>query len=261
MARLIVAMCIYNEDAFIDKTIDSLLAKVRDVDVIEILDGAWKHGGNSPVSTDKTVELINKCVTKYHNRCDIVYRPATKIFENEAEKRNTQLEIIEETYGYEPYNVFVLDADERVMSASGIFEFWFKDHIGNLPFIGCVKTFAHSSNKPMFVPRFFPGNLGIHYHNHRSMIVHTGDHSINIDYNLAVQQDTFGDWHKGIDINRQDIYQLKEFFIVNFYPKRDRDRMLSKMTYNKFQMEVEQQGNPDCDYQQKIRGSEEEIEA
>jgi len=74
VARLIVAMCVYNEEQFIDKTIDSLLAKVRDVDVIEILDGAWKNGGETAKSTDDTKDLVELMRIKHQNRCSIIFR-------------------------------------------------------------------------------------------------------------------------------------------------------------------------------------------
>jgi len=255
--RLIVAMCVYNEEQFIDKTIDSLLAKVKDVDVIEILDGAWKNGGEFSRSTDKTEEIVNQVSLKHHNRCDIVFRATDTIFENEAAKRNHQLEIIEDEYGYEKYSVLVFDADERVSFTTGQFEVWVKDYVGDLPFIGCLKTYAYSSKKPMYIPRLFPGGHGIHYHNQRSMIVHTGDHSIGIDYNVVMQQRTFGPWFVGQSLSLK-IFEIKDFFIVNYWPTRSKERILEKLAYNKFQEEIEHKNITPCNYQQKIRGTDEE---
>lgn len=259
-SRLVVAICVYNEQDFIEKTIDSLLAKIRDVDIIEILDGAWKNGGKSAKSTDKTKEIVERLSNKYHNRCDIIFRESETLFENEAAKRNHHLELIEETYGYEPYWVFILDADERILFTTGEFELWIKDHLGNMPFIGCVTAFAHSGKKPLIGPRFFPGGKGIHYHSNRSMIVHTGDHSVEIDYNINSQEKTFGPWlrQKG-EILETPIFHITNFNLINFYPTRSKDRMLEKIEYCKYQ-EVEQQENKPCDYQQKIRGTAEAIE-
>lgn len=261
--RLVVAMCIYNEEDFIEKTIDSLLAKVKDVDVIDILDGAWKNGGDSPISTDKTFEIITRLQLKYFNRCSIEYRAEGRIFDNEAAKRNNQLEYIESTYGYEPYNVLVLDADERFNFHTGEFEMWIKDYLGDLPFIGCITSYAHSSRQGMIVPRIIPGGQGIHYHNNRSMIVHNGDHTLEIDYNLDAQKETFGAWINSVvyGVMEKEIYLMEDFSLINFYPTRSKARLDEKGKYCKFQIEVEVKENKPCNYQQKIRGTTEEIEA
>lgn len=257
-SRLIVAMCIYNEEQMIEATINSILSKVRDIDVIEIMDGRWEKGAaetGTPNSNDRTKSLVERLVNIHRNRCDIVFRETETVFENEAAKRNHQLEVIEETYGYEPYWVLVLDGDERLQFATGEFEVWLKDHLGNLPFIGLIKSFAKGSYKPMIVPRCFPNGHGIHYHNNRSMIVHTGDHSVELDYNIAKQEETFG------DMTKIQAFLMDRFFLVNYYPARDKSRILEKLEYCKFQESVEQIENKPCDYQQKIRGTEEEVEA
>ena len=257
-SRLIVAMCIYNEEKFIEGTIDSILSKVKDIDVIEILDGRWKNGAaetGTPNSTDKTKSLVDGLSRKYSNRCDIIFRESNQVFENEAAKRNYQLELIEENYGYESYWVFILDGDERLQFTTGDFEVWLKDHLGDMGFIGLMKTFARGGNKSMIVPRFFPGGHGIHYHNKRSMIVHNGDHTIELDYNVNNQMESFG------DMTKVQAFLIDRFFLVNFYPQRERARILEKMQYCKFQEEIEQVQKESCSYQQKIRGTEEQIEA
>lgn len=256
-SRLIVAMCIYNESKFIEATVDSILSKVKDIDVIELLDGRWNNGANEtgiPNSTDNTKALVEGLSRKYSNRCDIIFRETKTVFENEAAKRNYQLELIDKIYGYEPYWVFILDGDERLQFTTGDFEVWLKDHLGDMGFIGLMKTFARGGSNSMIVPRFFPGGHGIHYHNKRSMIVHNGDHTIELDYNIKSQLKSFG------DMSKVQAFLIDRFFLVNYYPQRDRARILEKMAYNKFQEEIEENQTEVCDYQQKIRGTEEELE-
>lgn len=246
MARFIVAMCIMNEEQFIENTITSLLKAVKDVDVIEILDGGWKHGIESTKSTDRTKEIIQDLTTKYHNVVDIVFRESERVYENEADKRNTQLEQIQELYGYEPYWVMILDGDEEIKFTVGLLHIWMKDYLGNLPFIGMVKAYAVNSNKPMWNPRFFPGGKGIHYHNNRSMIVHDGSHTIEIDYNLYNQQKL------DEEIPKMQVFADMPLFFLNYWPIREKERMKQKYDYCKFQEEWEVVENKPCTYKQPL---------
>jgi len=244
--RLIAAISVLNEEQFIEQCITKLLERVRDLDVIEILDGAWKNGGTDIHSTDHTRNIVESLAHKYHNTVDIVWRDADTMFESESHKRNTHLEMIHEQYGYEPYWVFVIDADETLQMVTGLRHLYLKDYLGNMPFAGCVTAYAVGSRKPMYSPRFFPGGMGFHYHTGRSMIVHTADCKTEFDYNLKSQDKTFGDW------TQVQAFLMKDFVLVNYWPARDLARMKLKEQYCQFQEKVEEPQNQPCKYRQRL---------
>jgi glycosyltransferase involved in cell wall biosynthesis len=242
--KLIVAMCVYNEEQFIEMSIDSVLHTIKDVDVIEIQDGAWKMGGDTTKSTDRTKEIVTKLQEKYNNRCDIEFREAEQIFDSEPHKRNHQLQFIQDLYGAEPYWVMVLDADEIVAFNSGLYEIWVKDYLGNMPFAGMLTAYAIGSDKPMYGPRFIPGGQGYHYHTEKSMIMHNKDCKLEIDYNVenqnVIKRCADSD-------NPLMVFHIKPFFLINFWPKRPTERMLDKKRYRQFQ-DSQQTGNSQCRY-------------
>src|SRR3990167_1897304 len=248
MTKVIVAMVVFNEEEYIERTIDNLIKKIHDIDVIEILDGAWTNGGNSIHSTDNTKMMVEKLQKKYQSsNTDIVFRESERMFTNESDKRNTQLQTIDENYGYESYWVFVLDADELLQFTTGKYDMWLKDSLGDMPFIGCLTAYAHGGDKPMYGPRLFPGGKGIHYHTNRSMIVHDGDHETEINYNLDNQ-------HSFVNGATSKSFHLSDFFIINLWPTRKLERMKWKADYCKYQEEIEIIQNKPCEYQKVIKG-------
>ena len=251
--KLIVAICAYNEGQFISNTIESLLARVKDIDVIEIMDGAWKNGGDSAKSTDDTKQIVES-VAKLHD-CKIIFRESDEIFENESAKRNHQLETIQKEYGHDPHWIFVVDADEKVGFATGESELYLKDYLSNLPFIGCLKTYHYGEKQFTFVPRFIPGGMGIHYHEHLRMELHTANHLIKIPYSFNMQKDTFGQWYIGETLPTE-IFKIDNYFIVNFIKQRHQKRKVEAFTYHQV-MDIKEKGyDKECEYQQSLKTTE-----
>lgn len=248
--RLIVTMAVLNEERYIEQTITNFLDKVKDVDIIEIFDGAWVNGGTTLNSTDKTKEIIEKLQKKFSFRVDIQFHEAVEFYRNEAHKRNHMLEYCEELYGYEPYWIFVLDGDEEIRFKTGIEHIWMKDFLGNLPFMGLIEAYAIGSDRPMLGVRCIPGGKGFHYHSNRSMIVHSADcKEVVVDYNLKNQVVLRA------NLLNTNVFVEQHYYIVNLWPTREKSRMEMKAEYCKFQEEVEQVENKPCDYKQPIKNS------
>ena len=77
------------------------------------------------------------------------------------------------------------------------------------------------------------------------MIVHTGDHAVEIDYNLESQKKTFGDWTKIA------VFHMKDMFIVNLWPTRPMEQMRHKEIYFKHQKTEEVENKP-CTWKKKM---------
>ena len=243
MTRLIACMVVYNDEKFIELSISSLVRTVKDLDVIEILDGAWKHGGDTPQSTDKTKEIVERLQKKYNN-IDIEFRQVDYIFENESHKRNYQLQFIQDFYGYEPYWALIIDADEQIAFPNGMTHIYLKDLLGNMKFMALVTSYAVESNRPMFGVRCIPGGYGYHYHTERSMILHSEGCEYSIDYNLANQKDLQE------NLRNYQVFHLPNFFIVNYWPYREKSRMAQKAEYAKQQQKED--NNQPCKWPQDL---------
>jgi len=218
--RTILTMCIYNEEEFLWDTLQNTVKTVKDLDAIHILDGAWKYGGTSPNSSDKTDRIIetfaHACQSNYPE-LEIFFAHSSDIFESESAKRNHQLKLIDGIYGGEDYYAFVIDGDEEIRFPNGVVELWLRDYLKEQNNrCGLVTTYAYNQQKGGKILRFIPGNQGIHYHTGKSMCLHDKNCEMITDYTPGIE------W-----INKQ-CFEVTDFFIMNKWNIRNKERQIEK---------------------------------
>lgn len=236
LTRLIACIITYNDDKFILDTLKNLISTIKDLDAIEVFDGAWLHGGATAKSEDST-RLIVRTFAKLNDEIQINFHEFDEIFESESEKRNLALRTIEEEHG-EDVVVLVIDADEVFRFYNGLEEIYLKPML-HLDRLGTVDVYAVTSKNKMINPRLIPLGQGIHYHTKRSMIIHSNKCQAEFNYNLDMQSLSYC----GTEFA---CYHLADIFIVNKWVQRGRERMEQKLEFCKH---IESQDkNAKCDY-------------
>jgi glycosyltransferase involved in cell wall biosynthesis len=218
--KLVVAMCVYNEEQFLEEALNDCL-KINDLDGIHILDGAWKLGGNSMISTDKTADIIQGWKEK-HPEIKITYDHRTNtIWNSEGEKRNFQLMSIEDIYG-KSY-IIVKDGDELFNFNCGKNSIWLKRELTTkYPAVGIAKSYAYNSDISAIGVRFIPSGQNIHYHTDKAMLVHDGKCNILCDYNMD----------GSAFVKNNKCFDFDQMFWVNHWNIRDHERQLAKDIYS-----------------------------
>ena len=181
--KLVACHTMYNEEDNIRQTIINDL-KIVDLDAIHILDGAWKHGGKSPSSTDKSLSIIKEMQKALDIPIILESHPDGKYWESEGDKRNYQLDRVAELYPGKTY-ALIIDCDEELHSNNGRLDnFWFKGSLSKwYPDIALFTAYAHNSSLGGDTPRIIPVGKGIHYYTEKTMVLHDKDHNIIVDYN------------------------------------------------------------------------------
>ncbi len=215
--KLVVAMSVYNEEQFLESSVDNTITCISDIDGIHILDGAWKVGGDSPVSTDRTPEIVDRLKEKYPN-VQIVYE-SRDIWESEGDKRNYQLKRIEEIFG-KSY-IIVKDGDELFRFTNG------KDHIflkiklaQKYPAIGLINTYRYGGERAGLSVRLIPSHTNLHYHTGKAMVLHDENCKIMCDYN-----------YDNFFVVNNKCFTFEGMIYVNHWNVRDRDRQWAKEKY------------------------------
>ncbi len=240
--RLIIAHCIYNEEQYFAECLENDLV-ARDLDAIHILDGAWEHGGSSAHSTDRTYDIVME-FSKRHPDIQIHYEthPNNLIWESEPVKRNYQLKRIEYLYGDKPYYVLVKDGDEILKFNSGKVDQWFKnDLIMWYPMeqnVGLIRAYAYNSQKSGLGVRLIPSKHGIHYYTEESMKVHDKRCNLLMDYNPDREQG-----------NASRLFVWDNVFFVNYWNKREENRLREKHTFDLFR-DTQIQASGQCKWTQ-----------
>lgn len=205
--KLIVAYCIYNEEDFLEESLNNCL-EINDLDGIHILDGAWVGGGVTPWSTDRTLDIISK-FKKNNPQIKVVCEDtkSNELWKSQGEKRSHQLNRIEKLWG-KAYMI-IKDGDETISFNSGRQNIWLKQELaGMFPAVGILKSYAWGKDTSMIGARFIPTGQGIHYHTDKSMIIHDENCNIICDYNIDknfVKNNICWDYDKMFYINRWNI--------------------------------------------------------
>lgn len=182
--KIIIAHCIYNEEQFLAETLEDDL-NINDLTAIHILDGAWRGGGDSYISTDKTRDVVRKFSKKHPEILVwLVNEPDGKLWLSEPVKRNYQLQHIESLFKQVPYYVIVKDGDELFHFTTGRKNLWlakmFEEQNGQ---VGLVDAYGWNSDVKMIGVRFIPSHKNIHYYTGKIMTVHDADCNLIMDYN------------------------------------------------------------------------------
>ena len=220
--KLIAALCIYNEEQFIKRVIQNLLDTILDLDHIHILDGAWLHGGNTANSTDQTKNIIQQFIKRYGDK--ISFHQRVTFFNSQSDKRNHQLDMLDEMYGEESV-CFVIDGDEYIPSKPfNLKPLLNTNNIGTINAYADIPATAYMRPKALKTARFFPLNNGFHYQTGKSQCIHDSHCKVIIDYEYEV---TIG-----------KTYHIDHFKLINSYNKRDSERYKQKMHYFGFKQMV-----------------------
>jgi hypothetical protein len=218
--KLVVAMSVYNEEQFLESSVDNTIACISDIDGIHILDGAWKVGGDSPVSTDRTPEIVDRLKEKYPN-VQIVYE-SKDIWESEGDKRNYQLKRIEEIFG-KSY-IIVKDGDEFFKFTNGRDHIFLKIKLAQkYPAIGLINTYRYGGEKAGLGVRLIPSHTNLHYHTGKAMVLHDEKCNIMCDYN-----------HDNFFVINNKCFTFEGMIYVNHWNIRESNRQWAKEEYLQF---------------------------
>lgn len=226
MVRVIGALCIYNEADTIQRALDSCV-RLGIVD-IHVQDGPWEGTGyTSPTSTDGTVDVIKEWAKS--KPCKVHVMARTEPFRTEGDKRNFQLDAIQEMArrnNEQEYVVFVIDGDEEVRFPNGLEKFNLGKALDSVDTatresqkkyqLGMVKCFAYNSDRALWSPRLIPSGKGIHYHTEVNMRIHDDNCDLICSYDPEDQQ--IGSYTK--KTIRPEY--IDEFFIVNHWNSKER---------------------------------------
>jgi len=227
MSKLVVCIIAYNEECTITDALKSaLLVKP---DAIQVFDGAWKHGGPVPDSTDRTETRIEI----FASHCEIpisFHECGGAFFEDQASKRNQALISIREEYGSDTW-VLILDGDEEIILPYGPREFDLKKYLEGMEPIGLGTIRAYAFGEPeSFVDglRLFHLGKKVHYYTEKTMTLH--DEHCNTIQNYDPERPSFivvthGNW---------SFINIKQFHIVNAWMNRTQERLRIKDQYYKF---------------------------
>jgi len=223
----VIAHCIYNEEQFLQQTLEDDLSV--DVDVIHILDGAWELFGDGWwQSTDKTVSIINEFRKKAEKiGVKVIYEcnPNHSIWENQAIKRNYQTDRIAELVK-SPHYILIKDGDEVFKFLNGRENNWLKKDMVNWikldANVGLMNTFALHSDKGGMGVRFIPSKRPLHWHTGKNMVVHDKDHNLIMNYNIGQMES---------DPTKCFLYGSA--ILVNYWGMREPDKMSKKVDYIK----------------------------
>lgn len=230
--KVVAAYSIYNEEQFLQDSIESC-CQLNDIDAIHILDGAWEHGGKSINSTDNTKEIVENLKIPI----PIIFEenPHNRLWKSESEKRNYQLNRIEEKFGNRVY-ALVIDGDEIIKFSTGRLSLWLKKGLNKLyPDVGMIKVYTfHSDDLSIIGGRLLPMGKNIHYHTERSMIIHDDNCNIVINYNL-----------NEVKGNPKICFIYEGIFFVNLRIIRNNDRLDEKSDFCDF-LETQKHNNKKC---------------
>jgi len=213
-------MCVLNEEEHIERALLSLL-RIKDIDYIHILDGYWWHPGIEEKikkdgfnSTDKTCDIVADFGL---SQIPVLIRPATKLYLSESEKRNYQLQLIDEQEK-DDYWVFVLDGDEILeYSVEPRQDVHLKQYLGQKDEVGMVLSEGYGFSGQRFTARFIRGRHGIHYHTGTTQCIHDSKCRMISDYKNDVMETT-------------KVFPMTQFKLVNYWTMKGRQRIMEKDT-------------------------------
>ncbi len=229
--RVGIEYIVYNEEQFLKSVLLTTASRLRGVDFMFILDGAWKGTGGEAHSTDKTKEIVEECAIKIKERykIDVKFGSIDAEWRTQGEKRNFGLrraeEIMQKIDTECNWYHMILDGDEFIRFHSGLEEMWLDKQGAGLdqiwPKIGLVGAFAARSSKELWTPRFIPAFQNYHYHTDQRMVIHDKNCVPIIDYNPAKRS-----------YAEKLTTKIHQFFLLNKWNVRDISRGMMKMTYN-----------------------------
>ena len=234
--HIIIAHTIYNEEQYLEQTLRNDIL-IEDLDMIHILDGAWKNGGDSPISTDNTISIIDKI--RKETDVKIIYEknPENTLWKSESVKRNYQLSAIEKLYPNEKYYVFVKDGDESIKFANGRETQWIKGSFAKwYPDVALLDTFGYGSTLGGSGVRFIPSGQGIHYYTEKSMVLHNINHEVIVDYNPNTNTGMPDTFINTFDKCLTSVFTFPSVFLVNHFNLRNKERLKEKQNFDNFRV-------------------------
>lgn len=224
MTKLVAAISTYNDSKIILDTLESL-RRIKDLDAVDVLDGAWFHGGDTLNSSDGTLQVVDDFRLSKRSNFEVfhTYRAMAQLYKSESEKRNWHLEDIWHRFGEDSW-IFVIDADEELEMLEPEIEI--KPLLqGNK----CGIIDAHSISTPTMLPslRLFPPLPNLHYHTNKAMCVHDENCNVIMDYELQVISQP------------EKVYKINEFKLLNKGTQRSPERLKAKTEYFAWRMRNE----------------------
>ena len=231
--KLVMCHCMYNEEDNIESCLENDL-KIVDLDAIHILDGAWKNGGKTPNTTDRTFKIIEKFKRKTDIPIIVESHPTGDYWESEGEKRNYQLKSVEELYPDQRVYAFIKDCDETIESNTGRQTYWLKGSFNTwYPDIALITTFGYNSSIGGDGPRIIPVGFDIHYYTEKTMTLHDATCSVIVDWNNdAIDSETKTRVNQGL----HNIFNFSSYRIVNRWNIRNKSRLKEKAEFDKFRL-------------------------
>ena len=229
--KVAIEFCIYNEEQFLKEVLLTTAKRLKGIEFINILDGAWKWTGGNAQSTDKTKEIVeetgNIILKKY--KVDVKFGFINTQFRTQGEKRNYLLrrteEIMKERDPEANWYHLILDGDEFIQFTTGLQDIWLNKEGAGVdqfwPKIGLLAAYAFGSPKKLLSPRFIPAFQGYHYHTDQRMVIHDKNCVSIVDYNPKQRK-----------YAEKFCEEIPQFFLLNKWNVRDISRSLMKMSYN-----------------------------
>ena len=222
---------IYNEEQFLKDVLLNNTRRLKGIDFTYILDGAWKWSGGEAQSTDRTKKIVEEMAILIKERWkhDVKFGQLATVFRTQGEKRNFCLkrveEIMKERDPRAKWYHLILDGDEFIQFASGLYEIWLDKKGASVdqiwPKIGLLAAYAERSSIKLLSPRFIPAFQGYHYHTDQRMVIHDKNCVPIVDYNPSKRSYV-----------KKLTTEITQFFILNKWNVRDVDRGMTKMSYN-----------------------------
>ena len=219
----VIAHCIYNEVEYFQECLEDDL-KMNDVDIIHIVDGAWKgYEGGTAQSNDGTLEIIHNFKKKAEAVGILVIYDSRGVWSHESVKRNYQLKAIDKIVKT-PYYILVKDGDEFFHFLNGRQSLWLKRDMVEWQKTqndaGIISAYSYNSDIEMMGMRLFPSTNKLHYYTEKPMILHDENHKLVMDYNVP----TF-------KMNMDRVFKFASFILINRWNIRNKDRIQEKYGY------------------------------
>ncbi len=231
-----VNYCVYNEEKLIGKSLLSICEKLKGINFIFVLDGAWEQPNISySASTDLTKQIVVRLGREIKEKygVDVIWAdsPFEQPFKTQSQKRNhafARVEKIINTLNYaDDWYHLIMDGDETVHFGNGLEKLNLQadgtDFPQMWPKVGLLKAFGKGGGHKEFrlAARFIPAKQGYHYHTEKRICLH--------DKNCNTIHDFWADDTKIFAACEV----CEQFFIINDYEARGKERLEQKKAYIK----------------------------
>lgn len=213
-----MAICVCNGEQFLESTIEGAVSKIKDINCIHVLDGAWEHSGYDSInSSDSTPQIMRRIEEQYGDEIQVIYEQSDHVYRNPSDKRNEQMKMISNLF--DEFTMFWLDDDEEIRFRDGRNEIWIRDLCKETPVPVIIETYAYGGTKSLFTPRLV--TKGYHWHSESAMCLHSERCELIIDWTPDTER-----------FVPTQLLQIPEMFIVNKWTRRNLPTLKKREAFN-----------------------------